>query len=293
MLTPKLYGICQVKNEDDIIAQSLTYGVQFCSKIFVIDNCSTDKTWNIVQSLSQQYPQIVPWLQTNEPYSEGMRALVYNQYHSELSDHDWWLVLDADEFLVEDPHILMQQAMREKADVICSWQIHFYFTDVDYQNWLNGNDNRDVPICLRRRYYLINWQEARLFRNRSARPWDAKINKFFPDGFRKACRRRILNRHYQFRDPEQIQKRLSLRFGHSSFTHIKSTDWRSVIVPARRLNYKKDGETWRFSASGLAQYYGIVAKNLCYATLKKLVSVSSFGSTRRPCHLEQGVRKIR
>src|SRR3989442_7050451 len=278
MLTPKLYGICQVKNEDDIIAQTLTYALRHCTKIFVIDNGSTDESWNIVQSLSKQYPQIVPLLQIYEPYSEGQRALAYNKYHSELSDQDWWLILDADEFLAEDPRPVIQRAMRDNADIIQTWQIQFLYTDVDYKDWLEGRDSRDLPIFVRRRYYNINWQEARLFRNNPAQPWDIKNSKFVPDGLTKVCRRRILNRHYQYRDPEQIQQRLALRLGHSSFRHVTNLDWQSVIVCSRQLNYYKEGEPWHFSVSGLGYYYRYVLKSLCMAVVKRLRSAAPFGA---------------
>src|SRR3989442_6343109 len=197
MLTPKLYGICQVKNEDDIIAQTLTYALRHCTKIFAIDNGSTDESWNIVQSLSEQYPQIVPLVQTYEQFSNELRALAYNKYHSELSDQDWWMILDADEFLAEDPQPVIQRAIRDKADVIRAWQIQFFYTDVDHQNWLSGKDSRDIPIFIRRRYYIINWQENRLFRNDPTRLWDTRVNKYYPDSLTKVCRQRILNRHYQ------------------------------------------------------------------------------------------------
>jgi glycosyltransferase involved in cell wall biosynthesis len=275
MLTSKLYGICLVKNEDDIIAQTLTYALRYCTRIFVIDNGSTDETWRIVQSLSEQYPQVVPMLQTHESFNNALRALAYNKYHADFSDSDWWMILDSDEFLAEDPHPVIQSAMHDKAEIIRSWQAQFYFTDIDYQNWLSGRESRDLPIFLRRRFYLVNWQETRLFRNNPARCWNANVSKFYPDGFRKVCKRRILNRHYQFRDPEQIQKRLSLRFGNPLFPHVTQSNWQSVIVHSKRLNYYKDGEPWHFSASGLIYYYKFVLKSWYRAAVERLGCIAS------------------
>lgn len=270
MLKPRIYGICIIKNENDIIGQTLVYALQYCNKIFVIDNGSTDETWDIVQCLSERYPQIIPFLQTHEQFSNGLRALAYNEYHSQFSDNDWWLIVDGDEFLAEDPQPIIEQAIQERAEIIRAWQIHFYFTDVDHENWLKGRDSREIPIYKRRRHYLINWQENRLFRNQSSRRWDVNVNKLFPDGFRRACRHFILNRHYQFRDPEQIQKRLSLRFQNPLFPHVTTSDWQRVIVPSRQLNYYKEGDPWRFSASGLAQYYRIVLKNTYRAGIRRV-----------------------
>lgn len=260
MKRSRLYGICLVKNEDDIISQSLTYATQYCDKIFVLDNGSTDETWQIVQSLAKQYPQIIPFAQSYDPYGDGLRSLVYNEFHHKLSDDDWWLILDADEFLGEDPQPLIQRAMQENADIIFAWQIQFYYTEVDYQTWLEGRDSRDLPIFARRRFYLINWQEPRLFRNQMEPSWDERILKL-PKGLKKVCKQRIYNRHFQFRDPDQIQKRLNLRFGNPYFPHVISKDWHNEIRSSRKLDYYKDGEAWQLRTSGIIYFY---RKHLTY-----------------------------
>jgi glycosyltransferase involved in cell wall biosynthesis len=252
----KLYAICLVKDEDDIVAQTLTYATRYCDKIFVLDNGSSDRTWEIAKKLSAQYPQIVPFEQTYLPFDNALRARAYNQVHQELGDDDWWMILDSDEFMAEDPKMLILEAKRAHADIICAWQIQFYFTEQDLKAWETGHDSRDKPIFERRRYYLINWSEPRLFRNQKEPSWDTTINNDLPNGLKRIWRRRILNRHYQFRDPKQIEKRLQLRFGQPLFReHVKSADWRSAIRDSRKLNYHHDGDSWRFSPSGIAYYY--------------------------------------
>jgi len=252
----KLYAICLVKDEDDIVAQTLTYATRYCDKIFVLDNGSSDRTWEIAKHLSAQYPRIVPFEQTYLPYNDALRARVYNQVHRELGDDDWWMILDSDEFMAENPKELIEAAKRDSADIIRSWQIQFYFTEKDLAEYEAGHDSRDKSIFERRRYYLINWQEPRLFRNQTGPSWDVAINNGVPNGLNRVWRRRILNRHYQFRDPEQIEKRLRLRFGHPSFrAHVTSPEWRTAVRDSRKLNYRQDGEPWRFSPSGIAYYY--------------------------------------
>jgi glycosyltransferase involved in cell wall biosynthesis len=251
--TMKLYAICLVKNEDDIIAQTLDHAAAFCEKIFVLDNGSTDSTWDLVCALSQVNPRIVPFGQTFNPYRRSLRSEVYYEVRSELSEDDWWLVLDADEFLAEDPQPVIARAVRRRADVIRSWQISFFYTEVDLKAWEEGKDSKDRPIVDRRRFYLINWQERRLFRNRRDLQWgDGNV----PKGLGKEFSQRILNSHYPLRDPEQIQKRLSARFGHPTcFRHVTTADWRQVIRDSRGLVFRRDGDPWRFTVSGLAQYY--------------------------------------
>lgn len=281
MKNPRLYGLCVVKDEDDIIAQTLTYATRCCDKIFVLDNGSSDETWQIVQSLGKQNPEIVPFGRTPEPWRDGLRSIVYNEVHRKISNEDWWLILDSDEFLAEDPRPVIQRAMLESMDIIAAWQIQFYYTEVDYQAHLEGRDSRNLPIFERRRYYLINWQEPRLFRNQTDQAWDETISNKVPNGLQGVCRQRVLNRHYQFRDPEQIQKRLNLRFGDPHFRyHVKSNNWRDVIRPSRRLIYHKDGDPWRFTPSGLIFYYRwrllLEARGNAAAAVRKLHRVISW-----------------
>ncbi len=272
----KIYAICLTKNEDDVIGQSLVFATRYCEKIFVIDNGSTDATWDIVKTLAQQHPQIVAFSQTFERSTGALRWLAYEAHHQGLSDDDWWMILDSDEFLAEDPRPVIQKAMAEGASIIKAWQIQFYYTEKDHEVWLEGRDRRDRPIYQRRRYYCIDHQEPRLFRNQSRGSWKTAamsrhlgmppwLQKQETDGSWRTYGRtragtmsrwRIFNRHYQYRDPNQIEQRLKLRYGHPGFAaQVGSTDWRSKIRRSRELTYYKDGDSWHFSLSGLTHYY--------------------------------------
>lgn len=287
----KIYAICLVKNEDDVIEQTLRHAARFCDRIFVIDNGSTDQTWDIVQSLQKQHEQIVPFMQTVDRYDEGMRWFAYDAQHRELSDNDWWLVLDADELLAEDPRPVIASAIRQEADVINAWQIQFYFTEKDYAEWEAGRDDRRTPIFERRRYYRIDWQEPRLFRNQTRRntifrqsklleantPWASEIVR--TKG--KVARRRVFNRHFQYRDPSQITKRLELRYGRPEFAaQVKSLDWRTVMQPSRDLCYHRDGERWHFSVAGLTH---------CYSGWMRYALLSRYGRFRQRIGLWTGL----
>jgi len=252
---PRVHAICLVKNEDDVIQQSLTFATRFCERIYVIDNGSTDDTWTIVNDLARRTDVVVPFEQTREPYGDWLRARVFNEMHARLAEDDWWLILDADEFLTDDPRAAIDLAVRQRADIINAWQIQFYFTERDLEAWEQGHDRRDAPVVNRRRYYEINWQEPRLFRNESRRRWDTSVSIKLPDMRQRLSRNRILNRHYQFRDPDQMKKRLALRYGHKLFPHVPSADWRQEVRDSRRLTFHDDGKAWHFSPRGLWYFY--------------------------------------
>ena len=255
MNRPKIYALCIVKNEDDIIAQSLEFASRYCDRIYVLDNASTDETWNIVQRLARQDARIVPFGRTDEVFHLGLRARIVNAVHGELSDADWWLILDADEFLAEDPRPIIALATAAGRDCLNTWQIQFAFTERDAEEWTGGRDSRDRPVFERRRYYTIDWQECRLFKNCPRREWDTSLSHNLPQWLGRAYKRRILNRHYQYRDPEQIDKRLRLRLGNQEFTHVRSTDWRSLVQDSTKLSFHRDGDPWRFRFSPVMSFY--------------------------------------
>lgn len=248
----KLYAICLVRNEDDIIVQTLNHAARYCDRVFVLDNGSHDCTWEYVQDVAKVDSKIVAFGQTFEPYARNLRSRVYNEVSPQLSEDDWWLILDADEFLAEDPQPIIQQAVRERADVIRSWQINFYFTEVDLRAWEAGKDSRDRSILERRLFYLIRSQERRLFRSRRQLFWPSGN---VPKGLWKVCRRRIMNRHYRFHDPPQIQKRCQQRYLPSDYSGNSTPDWRTRVRDSRKLDFHREGEPWRFRLLQASYYY--------------------------------------
>ena len=58
----KIYSLLLVKNEVDVIAASLKDACRWSDKIIVIDNGSTDGTWQLIQDLAKQYPQHLLYL---------------------------------------------------------------------------------------------------------------------------------------------------------------------------------------------------------------------------------------
>ena len=54
----KIIGISLVKNEDIYIRRSIENAVNFCDKLIVLDNNSTDNTFGILQDLNTEYEKI-------------------------------------------------------------------------------------------------------------------------------------------------------------------------------------------------------------------------------------------
>lgn len=246
---PRIYGVMIAKNEADIIGQSLVNGLDHCEKIVVMDNMSTDGTWEIVEDLTRRHPgRIIAHCRIAEKFHDSLRSIGYNAFRHELTAQDWWLRFDADEFLNESPFPILAEAEKEGADFVRANQMEFALTDLDVAAIERGEETRTLPIERRRRHYRVSWREFRFFRNAPSIAWDTEQNKQFPQNLSKlrVCSRAIFNRHYAHRDIEQLKTRIAARKGSLSFTHVTDADWRAYVVPAATQHVWEPGAPVRF-----------------------------------------------
>ena len=250
MQRPRVYGVMIAKNEADIIGQSLVNGLNYCEKVIVMDNMSTDGTWEVVEDLAHRYPgRILAHCRIDQKFHDCLRSVGYNAFHHELSARDWWLRFDADEFLNEDPFPILALAEQEGADFVRANQMEFALTDLDIEAIQRGEDSRELPIEQRRRHYRVTWREFRFFRNDPSVTWDVGLNNQFPQNLSKGrvCSRSIYNRHYAHRDIEQLKTRIAARRGSLSFTHVTEADWRAYTHAASTQHVWQPGEPARFA----------------------------------------------
>lgn len=263
-----LNAICVVKNEADIIEEVLCHAVRFCDAIHLIDNGSTDGTWETIQRLATEIPQVIAEEQILEPFSNSLRQRVYNRHHQRLKADDWWYILDADEMLEEDPRPEIERANRAGSDIVLAWHAQFYLTREDIECFRADPTLLERPVSERVRGYRINWIEPRLIRNDPATRWeDPSPASPDPVGLYKSlftlmgpqcrgrlpahCRRvhprRILNRHYQYRSEDQAVARLKSRAALSDFAHSSAISVDAVLRDQRKLHQYGPGEGLHFT----------------------------------------------
>jgi len=253
MRSAKIHGICMVKNEADIIEQNLKSSIKWCDHIYVFDNGSTDGTWNIVKQLAKKHTQIIPYIQKKCLFTAGLRREVFNKYKHKAKQGDWWCCrLDADEFYVDDPKVFLAK-IPEKYNTVWGSNFNYHFTTKDLEKYEENNDNYSdsKPVEEKCRYYANTWSELRFFRHSEKLTWDNSKN--WPSLEYHVYPVRIWLKHYQFRSPQQMQKRLEDRkesvIKNKSFIHLKnhikiddknnllSDSWKSFIAHYAWLHY--------------------------------------------------------
>ena len=252
----KIHSICVVKNEADIIEQTIKAAINWSDFIYVFDNGSIDGTWEKVLELAKTYQQVIFYKQDDCTYHNGLRQEVFQHFQDQSSEGDWWCQLDADEIYIDNPRIFLAK-IPEKFQTVWAASFQYYFTERDLEKYElePAFYTDDIPIEQKCRYYLNNWSEARFFKYDKDLIWD--INRRWPyTGAVYPVRVRL--KHYPHRSPQQIQNRIKLRLqarakGSKSFRHeaefetsnnsSKSTlqltgnEWREKIARAAELNY--------------------------------------------------------
>jgi hypothetical protein len=225
-----IHGLCVVKNEADIIEQTLLAAAEWCDRIYVLDNGSGDGTWEKVGALARAIPAVTPYKQDPRPFDDGIRNDIFRHFAGQAKRGDWWCILDADEFYIDDPRRFLSRVPQTYHSV---WmQLYTYlFTDKDLEAYKRQPDlyGDHVPIEQKLRYYVVgDYTEQRFFRHANSLSEIPSGHAIYPE--------RIRMKHFAYRSPEQIRRRLATRqepMERGEFLHEKRANWvpGGVILP--------------------------------------------------------------
>jgi hypothetical protein len=207
-----LVGFCTVRTEDDIIGQALRSFAEQLDLVVVVDCGSTDETVPRVMEVCEEHDHVVFLGSVGPLHARQIRRDIWGKFRNELPASAWWIVADADEFIDDDLTGKVARAEAELADHIFSMSVNFYYTAEDHEGWLRGEESladRQLPIEERRRHYRMQTSQRRFFRNLPWLRWNR--DESFPENLSAPASERIIFRHYQYRDPEQIRERIAIR----------------------------------------------------------------------------------
>jgi hypothetical protein len=238
----RIFGLCLVKNEADIMRLSLEESLKWCDRIFVFDNGSSDPTWDIVRELETKDSRVVPYKQDAKPFDDALRAEIFNAYRKEAVPGDWWCRLDADEFYVDDPRAFLGGVSSAHHVVWGAW-LQYFLTEKDLGQFSGDAEQPPVTMTPERlpRYYQALGGEPRFFRHRDRLVWESGA---WPAHLGVIEPRRIRVKHFQYRSPAQIQLRLDTRraaaaHGWQHFGHSTQETWREKIAKSDALHFDR------------------------------------------------------
>ena len=249
-MAQKIRALCVVRDEADIIRQTLTAASAWCEAVYVLDNGSDDGTWELVQALAKERPVVVPHARDLRPFSQDLRGDLFRAHRHAAAGGDWWCILDADEQYIDDPRAFLA-AVPRRYDQVWSASFEYYFTDLDVVRYREdpARYGDEVPVEEKCRYYLNNWSEHRFFRHTRRLVWETGD---WPEALGPVFPERIRLKHFQYRSPQQIQRRIDTRraaLRERRFLHEGLPNWAEAMIdPARADFARSDAEfaphTW-------------------------------------------------
>src|SRR5690606_33747671 len=103
----RIHGLMLVRDEADIIGETIAAAARWCDAIYVFDNGSQDGTWEQILDLAERNERVIPFKQDPKPFSQSLRGEIFRRYRPCAEYGDWWVVLDSDEIYVDDPRTFL------------------------------------------------------------------------------------------------------------------------------------------------------------------------------------------
>lgn len=245
----RIHAILCVRDEGDIIAQSLAAALVWADAIHIYDTGSTDDTWTTVQDLASREPRLHPIAREEVIFDCDTRGYVFELAKHTFAHGDWVCRMDADEFYHVDPREFLANAVATHEGRVCTQQYEFVLTKSEAEAWAAGREtlaDRARPIEDRRRHYYVDrWAELRFTRFRRTMRWGRGHNLPYSPGV--VALERLPLRHYRYRDPVQMDARCRLRAAMEKISHHakhwRVADWQAMVYADNnpRLLYWEPG----------------------------------------------------
>jgi glycosyltransferase involved in cell wall biosynthesis len=227
----KIYSLLLVKDEVDVVGLSVADACRWSDKVIVIDNGSTDGTWELLQTMARNNPVIVPFLRYEGPFHIGLRSRAFKAFRKEMRCCDWWCVrLDSDEFYPGDVRAFLSR-VPWYCRTVKKQSTDYVITEEDLsEGLLSGDFSRDKELL---RYCLPQRRSERRFMRHA--PWLVWLPRWrYPHPWGRVWREEIPVNHYQYRSEQQMQRRYANRQqakqeGCGSFSHETGSSWKDYL----------------------------------------------------------------
>jgi hypothetical protein len=237
----RFHGLMLVRDEEDILAETLTHLLTWVDVLHIYDLGSTDSTWDIVHSFAEKDSRVVPFKREPTVYSDSLRCILFDRLRSGFRKGDWIVKLDADElYPVPPPTFVLERLSPAEGMVYLQWYF-FRLTTAEAADYETGRvsivEDRVRSIRERRRYYKISqYSEPRMFRYRPTMRWPQTTHWPYNAGL--LARERLPVVHYPHRDSLQMARRFALRAAMKlrnakAGDHWRTLDWHGDLVDVK------------------------------------------------------------
>lgn len=120
-MSDHIVGIMWARNEADIVEETITDGLRHVDTLMIAEDGSTDRTWDIIQSLAKEYPQIEHIQQKPTPGDPAQREALLNEVRRRYRPEDTWVMALESDLLILDTDIRAALAQYARHDLAMTW----------------------------------------------------------------------------------------------------------------------------------------------------------------------------
>ena len=208
MAYPDIIGLLLIKDEQDILKETLQNHIRFCHKIFVLDG-TVGPGQIESQRICQSFAQVLEYHRDQDtgifPVRDGVRQYLLERARRQLGIGRWYAVLHGDEIWGEDPRSLCLQGH----DGLAVRLYHFFPHSSQQHTW-----DLEAPAEDRCRWYMRpGIPESRLFFD-NGRNFEVNRHSVTVPAGLKVRQTELVVKSYNYRSPLQAHARAVARKDH-------------------------------------------------------------------------------
>jgi len=230
-----IVGVMYCKNEEDILPTTIPAALKLVDSMFISDDGSSDRSWEIIQYFKKNNPKIEYIQQKPVPTDQGQRQDLLNEIRRRYKAESTWVqAIDADMTLhTKDLHALINTNKRENITVLWGVMnaVRDYWTDVHqfYPHW--PEDIRTImPLFHRIETVTYSYRPMPdLYFTPEWRAWPRGFGKYITSGSTD-------------RPQPGTPPALLLHYGYRGPTHMMARWNQKIVKPASAIT--KQGEDY-------------------------------------------------
>ncbi len=213
----RLIGLLMIRNESDVLAESLAVATQWFDRIFVLDGTDEPEraATDAILAATPEVEFVVrdQELATEGPVRDGARQVLLEEVRRRYGVDNWIGILHADEFIEQDPRPLLGATNPVTSPTLRVRLVHGFLHAADEPVWA---ELTDLPVRQRIRHFM--WPgvpETRFFYDNGTRDYEVSHHgKTVPLSFRNGpLIDGFIVLHFNERSPSQIVGRAEQRRG--------------------------------------------------------------------------------